>query len=226
MYCTATVLWERGQNNRQLPAYCDFKSDIFRDSESVQDVLPVLVYHKHKDSVPHHLSKQDDHDHDENLDQIRTRRHRLFLLLDYLLAGAAGVAAFVSATAALLAGLASSFLAAGFLASSFLAAGAATAGAAGAAAAVAGFAAAGAAAGAWANAVAVARVAIIAISCFMVFSLRLETYVQNYSVHIYLTRQLMVVLTKIGEIPEKPDRNTQYLRVTVCQRVGPCFDWL
>jgi len=33
----------------------------------------------------------------------------------------------------------------------------------------------------------------------------------------------MVVLTKIGEIPEKPDRNTQYLRVTVCQRVGPCF---
>ncbi len=33
----------------------------------------------------------------------------------------------------------------------------------------------------------------------------------------------MVVLTKIGEIPEKPDRNTQYPRVTVCQRIGPCL---
>ena len=32
----------------------------------------------------------------------------------------------------------------------------------------------------------------------------------------------MVVLTKIGKIPEKPDRNTQYLGVTACQRVGPC----
>ena len=154
----------------------------------------MLVYYKHKDSVPDHLSKQDDHDRGEKLDQTRTRCHRRCLLLDYLLAGAAG---------ALLAGLASSFLAAGFLASSFLAAGAAAAGAAGAAAAgAAGFAAAGAAAGVWANAVAVARVAIIAISCFMVFSLRLETYVQNYSVHVYLTRQPMIVLTKIGKIPE------------------------
>jgi hypothetical protein len=32
----------------------------------------------------------------------------------------------------------------------------------------------------------------------MVFSLRLETCRQNYSVYIYLTRQVMIVLTKIG----------------------------
>ena len=87
---------------------------------------------------------------------------------------------FLAGTAALAAGLASSFLASTLQVLSL--AGSHFAGAA------AGAAGAGLAAGAWAKAVAAATAAMIAISCFMIFSLRLETFVQNYSVQVYLMR--------------------------------------
>ena len=84
---------------------------------------------------------------------------------------------FLAGSAALAAGLASSFLASTLQVLSL--AGSHFAGAA---------AGAGLAAGAWAKAVAAATAAMIAISCFMIFSLRLETFVQNYSVQVYLMR--------------------------------------
>ena len=104
MYCTATVLWERGHDNRQLPAYCVFKPREFHDSEPVQDVLPVPGETWH-DQIRHlrdedtnrriFLNRDDDMQH-ENL-CCHTRHPRRHLArqarLNYFLAGSAAFAA-------------------------------------------------------------------------------------------------------------------------------------
>ncbi len=104
MYCTATVLWESGHDNRQLPACCASRSRVFRDSEPVQDVLLVPAETQHvqisdrHDDLDHHvfLDWVDDMQHENQCRHIHHRRHRLSRL-DYFLAGSA---AFVATGAA------------------------------------------------------------------------------------------------------------------------------
>ena len=92
MYCTATVLWERGHGNRQLPACCVPRSRVFRDSEPVQDVLLVpgetqhvqisdhhddLDRHHHHGHDHHHQHHDHDDDHDHHrIDTVETRHKK------------------------------------------------------------------------------------------------------------------------------------------------------
>ena len=64
MYCTTTVLWERGHGNRQLPTCCVSRSREFHDSELVQDVLLVPGETRHDQIIYH----RDDNDHHIFLD--------------------------------------------------------------------------------------------------------------------------------------------------------------
>ena len=108
MYCTATVLWESGHGNRQLPACCVSRSRVFRDSEPVQDVLlePIETEHdqiRHPcgDDTDRHifLDWVDDMQHENQCRHTRHPRRYLARLtrLNYFLAGSA---AFVATGAA------------------------------------------------------------------------------------------------------------------------------
>lgn len=97
MYCTTTVLWERGHDNRQSPAYCVSRSRVFRDSEPVQDVLLVpgetrhdQIRHLRCDDTDHHtfLDWDDDMQYESLYHHIHHRHCRLFRL-DYFFAGSA-----------------------------------------------------------------------------------------------------------------------------------------
>ena len=104
MYCTTTVLWERGHDCRQLPAYSVSRSRVFRDSEPVQDVLlvPGETQHGqisyHRDDLDHHvfLDQDDDMQHEHQDHHIHHCPHRLDCT-DHFLAGSA---AFVATGAA------------------------------------------------------------------------------------------------------------------------------
>ena len=100
MYCTTTVLWERGHGNRQLPTCCVSRSREFHDSEPVQDVLlvPVETQHGqisyHHDHLDHHvfLGQDDDMQHEPQGHHIHHCPHRLDCT-NHFLAGSAAFAA-------------------------------------------------------------------------------------------------------------------------------------
>jgi hypothetical protein len=102
MYCTATVLWESGHDNRQATACCVSRSRVFRDSEPVQDVLLVpgetqhgqTRYHLQSDNPCHHvfLDWDDDMQPEHQGHHIRHCPHRLDCT-DHFLAGPAAFAA-------------------------------------------------------------------------------------------------------------------------------------